>query len=162
GSFIFWRGREERTEGKGGGSGEAQVVVSERGVQVFTYKQLHSATGGFGKRSVVGHGSFGAVYRGALPDGRKVAVKLMDRPGKQGEEEFKMEVELLTRLHSPYLLTLIGHCSDGGQRLLVYEFMANGGLQEHLYPTKEEALSLGIKGCNMLMADAVKHSGTAY
>uniref|UniRef100_A0A804JGS5 non-specific serine/threonine protein kinase n=1 Tax=Musa acuminata subsp. malaccensis TaxID=214687 RepID=A0A804JGS5_MUSAM len=122
--------------GGGSGSDEAPVVVSERGVQVFTYKQLHSATGGFGKRGVVGHGSFGAVYRGALPDGRKVAVKLMDRPGKQGEEEFKMEVELLTRLHSPYLLTLIGHCSDGGQRLLVYEFMANGGLQEHLYPTK--------------------------
>lgn len=78
--------------GGGSGSDEAPVVVSERGVQVFTYKQLHSATGGFGKRSVVGHGSFGAVYRGALPDGRKVAVKLMDRPGKQGEEEFKMEV----------------------------------------------------------------------
>lgn len=47
------------------------------------------------------------------------------------------QVELLTRLHSPYLLTLIGHCSDhGGHRLLVYEFMANGGLQEHLYPAK--------------------------
>ncbi|CAL9184721.1 unnamed protein product [Musa hybrid cultivar] len=134
-------GKSEQKEkaaplGGGSGSDEAPVVVSERGVQVFTYKQLHSATGGFGKRSVVGHGSFGAVYRGALPDGRKVAVKLMDRPGKQGEEEFKMEVELLTRLHSPYLLTLIGHCSDGGHRLLVYEFMANGGLQEHLYPTK--------------------------
>ncbi|CAL9119482.1 unnamed protein product [Musa textilis] len=136
-------GKSERKEkaaplggGSGSGSGEAPVVVSERGVQVFTYKQLHSATGGFGKGSVVGHGSFGAVYRGVLPDGRKVAVKLMDLPGKQGEEEFKMEVELLTRLHSPYLLTLIGHCSDGGHRLLVYEFMANGGLQEHLYPTK--------------------------
>ncbi|KAJ8476648.1 hypothetical protein OPV22_020375 [Ensete ventricosum] len=128
--------QKEKAAPLGGGTGESPVVVSERGVQVFTYKQLHSATGGFGKGSVVGHGSFGAVYRGVLPDGRKVAVKLMDRPGKQGEEEFKMEVELLTRLHSPYLLTLIGHCSDGAHRLLVYEFMANGGLQEHLYPTK--------------------------
>ncbi|XP_072998815.1 probable serine/threonine-protein kinase PBL7 [Typha latifolia] len=117
------------------GDEEAPVVVSERGVQVFGYKQLHAATGGFGKGNVVGHGSFGSVYRGVLPDGRKIAVKLMDRPGKQGEEEFKMEVELLTRLRSPYLLGLIGHCSDGGHRLLVYEFMANGGLQEHLYPS---------------------------
>ncbi|OAY84396.1 Serine/threonine-protein kinase CDG1 [Ananas comosus] len=122
--------------GGGGGGGEGTVVVSERGIQVqlFSYKQLHVATGGFGKGHVVGHGSFGSVYRGLLPDGRKIAVKLMDRPGMQGEEEFKMEVELLTRLRSPYLLGLIGHCSENGHRLLVYEFMANGGLQEHLYP----------------------------
>ena len=45
-------------------------------------------------------------------------------------------MELLSRLRSPYLLGLIGHCSEGGQRLLVYEFMANGGLQEHLYPNR--------------------------
>ncbi|MQM19474.1 hypothetical protein Taro_052479 [Colocasia esculenta] len=120
--------------GKGGSVGEMQAVVSERGVQVFTFKQLHSATGGFGKGNVVGHGSFGSVYRGVLPDGRKIAVKLMDRGGKQGVEEFKMEVDLLTRLRSPYLLGLLGYCSDSDHRLLVYEYMANGGLQEHLYP----------------------------
>ena len=45
-------------------------------------------------------------------------------------------MELLSWLRSPYLLGLIGHCSEGGQRLLVYEFMANGGLQEHLYPNR--------------------------
>ncbi|PUZ63557.1 hypothetical protein GQ55_3G077100 [Panicum hallii var. hallii] len=117
-------------------AGMAAVVAGERGVQVFSYRQLHAATGGFGRAHMVGQGSFGAVYRGVLPDGRKVAVKLMDRPGKQGEEEFEMEVELLSRLRSPYLLSLIGHCSEGGQRLLVYEFMANGGLQEHLYPSR--------------------------
>ncbi|XP_020574479.1 probable serine/threonine-protein kinase PBL23 [Phalaenopsis equestris] len=115
--------------------GEERAVVSEKGVQVFAYKQLYTATGGFGKANVVGHGSFGSVFRGVLPDGRKIAVKLMDRPGKQGEEEFNMEVELLTRLRSHYLLGLIGYCSDSHHRLLVYEFMTNGGLQEHLYPT---------------------------
>ncbi|KAJ1687566.1 hypothetical protein LUZ63_018956 [Rhynchospora breviuscula] len=115
---------------------EVPVATTEKGgLQLFTYKQLHAATGGFGKGNVVGHGSFGSVYRGVLSDSRKIAVKLMDRPGKQGEDEFKMEVELLKGLHSPYLLGLIGHCSEGGHRLLVYEFMANGGLQEHLYPS---------------------------
>lgn len=117
-----------------GAAAGALVVGAERGVQVFGYRQLHAATGGFGRAHMVGQGSFGAVYRGVLPDGRKVAVKLMDRPGKQGEEEFEMEVELLSRLRSSYLLGLIGHCSEGGHRLLVYEFMANGCLQEHLYP----------------------------
>lgn len=75
------------------------VATTERGgVQLFTYKQLHAATGGFGKGRVVGHGSFGSVYRGVLSDGRKIAVKLMDRPGKQGEDEFKMEVCLFQEL----------------------------------------------------------------
>ncbi|CAL0323580.1 unnamed protein product [Lupinus luteus] len=109
-------------------------VVAEKGIRVFTFKQLHSATGGFSKSNVVGHGGFGLVYRGVLNDGRKVAIKFMDQAGKQGEEEFRVEVELLSRLHSPYLLALFGYCSDSNHKLLVYEFMANGGLQEHLYP----------------------------
>lgn len=116
-----------------GGFANLQVDV-EKGLQVFTFKQLHAATGGFGKSNVIGHGGFGLVYRGVLNDGRKVAVKLMDQAGKQGEEEFTVEVELLSRLRSPYLLALLGSCSDNNRKLLVYEFMANGGLQEHLYP----------------------------
>lgn len=49
---------------------------------------------------------------------------------------FCVKVELLSRLRSPYLLGLVGHCSDSNHRLLVYEFMANGNLQEHLYPAR--------------------------
>ncbi|KAG6572391.1 putative serine/threonine-protein kinase PBL23, partial [Cucurbita argyrosperma subsp. argyrosperma] len=109
---------------------------TEKGLQLFTFKQLYSATGGFSKSNVVGHGSFGCVYRGVLNDGRKVAIKLMDQAGKQGEEEFKVEVDLLSRLHSPYLLALLGYCSDNNHKVLVYEFMVNGGLQEHLYPVR--------------------------
>ena len=67
-------------------------VADQKGLQVFTFKQLNSATGGFSKSNVVGHGGFGLVYRGVLSDGRKVAIKLMDQAGKQGEEEFKVEV----------------------------------------------------------------------
>jgi len=90
-------GPQDLEEGKtplpSGGKMEATAaIVNERGVQVFSYKQLHSATGGFGKGNVVGHGSFGSVYKGVLGNGRKIAVKLMDQAGKQGEEEFNMEV----------------------------------------------------------------------
>lgn len=67
-------------------------VATDSGLQVFTFKQLHSATGGFGKSNVIGHGAFGLVYRGVLQDARKVAVKLMNQAGKQGEDEFKVEV----------------------------------------------------------------------
>lgn len=76
------------------GDCQNQKDVTENGLQIFTFKQLHSATGGFSKSNVVGHGGFGLVYRGVLNDGRKVAIKFMDHAGKQGEEEFKMEVLL--------------------------------------------------------------------
>ncbi|GKD32703.1 probable serine/threonine-protein kinase PBL7 isoform X2 [Tanacetum coccineum] len=118
------------------GNAKTQVII-EKGLQVFTFKQLLSATGGFGKSNVIGQGGFGLVYRGVLQDGRKIAVKLMDQAGKQGEEEFRVEVEMLSRLRSPYLLALIGYCSESHHRVLVYDFMANGGLQEHLYPIRD-------------------------
>ncbi|KAG2252271.1 hypothetical protein Bca52824_082407 [Brassica carinata] len=125
------------------GDCQEQQEVTDKGIQVFTFKQLHSATGGFSKSNVVGHGGFGLVYRGVLNNGRKVAIKFMDNAGKQGEEEFKMEVELLSRLRSPYLLALLGYCSDNSHKLLVYEFMANGGLQEHLYPNNNMKRATG-------------------
>nr|GMD33368.1 60S ribosomal protein L11-1 [Ipomoea batatas] len=141
--------KEGDCEDKGSGISSLKVTA-EKGPQIFTFKQLHSATGGFGKSNVIGHGAFGSVYRGVLQDGKKVAVKLMDQAGKQGEEEFEMEVELLSRLRSPYLLSLIGYCSESHHKLLVYEFMANGGLQEQLYAltghltTKSDVYSYGV------------------
>lgn len=73
-------------------------VAIDRGVQVFTFKQLYAATSGFSKDSVIGHGGFGSVHKGILPDGRKIAVKLMDHSRKRGEEEFKVEVRTLNFL----------------------------------------------------------------
>ncbi|KAM7495027.1 hypothetical protein LguiB_029636 [Lonicera macranthoides] len=136
----------QRVDNEDKGSSFANIqVATEKGLQIFTFKQLHSATGGFSKSNVIGHGGFGLVYRGVLQDGRKAAVKLMDRVGKQGEEEFKVEVELLSRLHSPYLLALIGYCSESNHKLLVYEFMSKGGLQEHLYPISGTSSAVNSK-----------------
>ncbi|XP_023758896.1 probable serine/threonine-protein kinase PBL7 isoform X3 [Lactuca sativa] len=136
---------------KGNGDAKNQVIT-ENGIQVFTFKQLLSATGGFGKSNVIGQGGFGLVYRGVLHDGRKIAVKLMDQTGKQGEEEFRVEVEMRSRLRSPYLVGLIGYCSESHHRVLVYDFMANGGLQEHLYPIRdwETRLRIGLEAAKGL------------
>ena len=59
-------------------------LKNQKGIQVFTFKQLHSVTGGFGESNVVGRGRIELVYRGVLHDGRKVVVKLMDRTRKTG------------------------------------------------------------------------------
>jgi serine/threonine protein kinase len=62
-----------------------------------------------------------------------VAVKQLDRNGLQGNREFLVEVLMLSLLHHPNLVNLIGYCADGDQRLLVYEFMPFGSLEDHLH-----------------------------
>lgn len=62
-----------------------------------------------------------------------VAIKQLDRNGLQGNREFLVEVLMLSLLHHPNLVNLIGYCADGDQRLLVYEFMSLGSLEDHLH-----------------------------
>ncbi|XVE62969.1 hypothetical protein DITRI_Ditri06bG0162100 [Diplodiscus trichospermus] len=104
----------------------------KRGVQVFTYKELEMATDQFSEVNVIGNGGFGVVYKGVLADGTVAAIKRLRRDGKQGERAFRMEVDLLCRLNSPYLVELLGYCADQHHRLLIFEFMPNGTLQQHL------------------------------
>lgn len=69
-----------------------------------------------------------------------VAVKQLDRNGLQGNREFLVEVLMLSLLHHPNLVQLIGYCADGDQRLLVYEFMAKGALEDHLHGEEGAAM----------------------
>ncbi|KAF9604700.1 hypothetical protein IFM89_009136, partial [Coptis chinensis] len=104
-----------------------------RGVQVFTYKELELATEGFREANLIGDGRVGVVYKGILGDGTVAAIKRLHREGKQGEREFRTEVDLLSRLHSPNLVELLGYCADQHHRLLIFEYMPNGSLQQHLH-----------------------------
>jgi len=105
------------------------------GTMVFTLKEMEEATNMFSDRNLVGKGGFGRVYRGVLKDGQIVAIKKMDLPtSKQadGEREFRVEIDILSRLDHPNLVTLIGYCADGKHRFVVYEFMPRGNLQDIL------------------------------
>ncbi|KAF7817883.1 putative serine/threonine-protein kinase PBL7 [Senna tora] len=105
-----------------------------RGVQVFRYKELEVATEGFSEGNVIGNGGFGfdLMYRGVLSDGTLGAIKLLGREGEQDERAFRIQVDVLSRLKSPYLVELIGYCADQEHRLLVFEYVGNGTLQRHL------------------------------
>ncbi|XP_020522959.1 serine/threonine-protein kinase PBL27 isoform X2 [Amborella trichopoda] len=109
--------------------------------QTFTFKELAAATKNFRQECFLGEGGFGRVYKGRLEStGQVVAVKQLDRNGLQGNREFLVEVLMLSLLHHPNLVNLIGYCADGDQRLLVYEFMPLGSLDDHLHdlpPDKE-------------------------
>ncbi|TMW89130.1 hypothetical protein EJD97_017624, partial [Solanum chilense] len=101
--------------------------------QTITYNDLCLATNNFDSECLLGEGGFGKVYKGHIQSKNKdVAVKQLDRNGFQGNREFLVEVLLLSLLHHPNLVTLEAYCSDGDQRVLVYEFMSNGSLEDHL------------------------------
>ncbi|GFS46021.1 protein kinase superfamily protein [Actinidia rufa] len=90
----------------------------------FTFRELAAATKNFRQECLLGEGGFGRVYKGTLQSsGQIVAVKQLDRNGMQGNKEFLVEVLVLSLLHHPNLVNLIGCCADGDQRLLVYEYM---------------------------------------
>ncbi|XP_052194347.1 probable serine/threonine-protein kinase PBL7 [Diospyros lotus] len=128
-----------------GGSSGRMPSAKLRGVQVFTYKELEEATDQFSEANVIGIGGYGVVYRGVLRDGTVAAIKKLQREGKQGERAFRIEVDLLSRLHSPYLVELLGYCADQHHRLLIFEFMCNGTLQRHLHHHDHHPLNWGTR-----------------
>ncbi|KAG5603251.1 hypothetical protein H5410_034621 [Solanum commersonii] len=102
--------------------------------QTFTFRELATATKNFRQECLIGEGGFGRVYKGHLDrTGQVIAVKQLDRNGLQGNREFLVEVLMLSLLHHNNLVNLIGYCADGEQRLLVYEYMQQGALEDHLF-----------------------------
>ncbi|OAY84816.1 probable serine/threonine-protein kinase PBL25 [Ananas comosus] len=118
--------------------GETAATQKEAGngniaAQTFTFRELAAATKNFRPDCLLGEGGFGRVYKGCLEKtGQVVAVKQLDRNGFQGNREFLVEVLMLSLLHHPNLVNLIGYCADGDQRVLVYEYMPRGSLEDHL------------------------------
>ncbi|XP_044473058.1 probable serine/threonine-protein kinase PBL23 [Mangifera indica] len=100
-------------------------------VNILSYRELCEATNNFNPDNLLGEGGFGRVYRGNLED-QEIAVKQLDRNGFQGNREFLVEVLMLSLLSHQNLVSLVGYCADGDQRILVYEYMAGGSLEDHL------------------------------
>ncbi|CAI5974183.1 unnamed protein product [Closterium sp. NIES-64] len=111
----------------------APFTVPSTHVQRMSLAELEEATGGFCEEQMIGAGGFGPVYRGVLANGRVVAVKRRAVDSMQGSTEFNNELKFLSKIRHPHLVALIAFCEEQGQQLLVYEFMAQGNLREHLY-----------------------------
>ena len=99
----------------------------------FTYDELAAATNGFDQANLLGQGGFGYVHKGVLPNGKDIAVKSLKLGSGQGEREFQAEVDIISRVHHRHLVSLVGYCIAGGQRMLVYEFVPNKTLEHHLH-----------------------------
>ncbi|KAH9314337.1 hypothetical protein KI387_022964 [Taxus chinensis] len=121
----------------GGISAQYTLLEYASGAPIqFSYEELKRSTRNFKEK--VGSGGFGTVYKGTLPNRSLVAVKKLEGI-EQGDKQFRMEVATISSTHHLNLVRLIGFCSEGRHRLLVYEFMKNTSLDSFLFPSSEKS-----------------------
>ena len=104
------------------------VAMFEQPLLRLTLADVLRATNGFCKTNIIGDGGFGTVYKAHLPDGRIVAIKKLGHGLSQGNREFLAEMETLGKVKHRHLVPLLGYCSFGEEKLLVYDYMINGSL----------------------------------
>ncbi|PNT70388.1 pto-interacting protein 1 isoform X2 [Brachypodium distachyon] len=119
--------------------GAQPVKVQPIAVPTISVEEIREATKDFGDETLIGEGSFGRVYFGALKNGRSAAVKKLDS-SKQPDQEFLAQVSMVSRLKHENVVELLGYCVDGNTRILVYEFATMGSLHDMLHGRK------GVKG----------------
>ncbi|XP_020553851.1 G-type lectin S-receptor-like serine/threonine-protein kinase At1g11330 isoform X2 [Sesamum indicum] len=102
-------------------------------VPFFKFEMLSKATGNFDSAFKLGQGGFGPVYKGKLPSGQEIAVKRLAGSSNQGLQEFKNEVELISKLQHRNLVRLLGCCVESEEIMLVYEYMPNRSLDAYLF-----------------------------
>ncbi|KAJ3693939.1 hypothetical protein LUZ60_009419 [Juncus effusus] len=135
-------------------SPEGRILESPN-LRIFTFQELKSATRNFKPDTVLGEGGFGRVYKGWVDEktmnptrsggGLVIAVKKLNPESLQGLEEWQSEVHFLGRLSHPNLVKLLGYCWEDKDLLLVYEFMAKGSLENHLFRRGTETLSWDLR-----------------
>ncbi|XP_022761034.1 receptor-like kinase TMK4 [Durio zibethinus] len=134
--------------GYGGVRGEMQSQRSgdhsdrhffDGGNVVISMEVLRQVTDNFSEANILGRGGFGVVYKGELHDGTQIAVKRMEcvATGTKGMNEFLAEIAVLTKVRHRHLVALLGYCINGNERLLVYEYMPQGTLGQHLFQWRE-------------------------
>lgn len=137
--FIRWR-KVKAARRKNLVFGDASIdedFQKGAGPKRFTFWELSRATNHFAEEGKLGEGGFGGVYKGVLSEKNlEVAVKRVSRGSKQGKKEYVSEVRVISRLRHRNLVQLVGWCHEKGEFLLVYEYMANGSLDSHLFGKK--------------------------
>ncbi|CAL0330427.1 unnamed protein product [Lupinus luteus] len=130
------------------------VVIFEKPLLSITFADLLSATSNFDRDTLLAEGKFGPVYRGFLPGGIHVAVKVLVVGSTLTDQEAARELEFLGRIKHPNLVPLTGYCVAGDQRIAIYDYMENGNLQNLLYD-----LPLGVHSTEDWRTDTWEEAG---
>jgi len=117
---------------------EMEAQLSE--FSVFDFEDILDATDKFSLENKLGEGGFGPVYKGQFPDGVEIAVKRLASHSGQGFVEFKNEVQLIAKLQHTNLVKLLGCCSQGDEKILVYEYLPNKSLDFFIFDETRKTL----------------------
>ncbi|AES76664.2 Serine/Threonine kinase family protein [Medicago truncatula] len=120
----------------GGDDDEDTVDPGDSGNLLFELNTLQLATNFFSELNQLGRGGFGPVFKGLMPNGEEVAIKKLSMESRQGIREFTNEVRLLLRIQHKNLVTLLGCCAEGPEKMLVYEYLPNKSLDHFLFDKK--------------------------
>ncbi|KAF8017704.1 hypothetical protein BT93_H2792 [Corymbia citriodora subsp. variegata] len=135
------------------------LIQEEAGVNEITNEEpfqydlatIQAATNNLSHQNKLGAGGFGEVFQGRLPNGQDIAVKRLFQSSRQGAEEFKNEVKLVAKLQHRNLMRLLGCCLEGGEKLLLFEFVPNKSLDYFLYDPEK-----------IMQLDWLKHYNIAW
>lgn len=114
-------------------------------VPLFQYKEIERATNSFSEKQRLGIGAYGTVYAGKLHSDEWVAIKKLRHRDPDGVEQVMNEIKLLSSVSHPNLVRLLGCCIENGEQILVYEFMPNGTLAQHLQRERGSGLPWTIR-----------------
>ncbi|PHU19440.1 hypothetical protein BC332_10591, partial [Capsicum chinense] len=112
--------------------------------RLFKFQELLLATLSFSSENIIGKGGSSQVFKGCLPDGKELAVKIL----KQSEDavrEFVLEIEIIIALSHKNIISLFGFCFEDNRLLLVYDFLSRGSLEENLHGNNKDPLVFGWK-----------------
>ncbi|KAL1546256.1 non-specific serine/threonine protein kinase [Salvia divinorum] len=133
GSSSEIRATSATETGSYGGNGSLPEVSHLGWGRLYTLRELEAACNGFSDENVIGEGEYGIVYYGELADNTRIAVKNLLNNRGQAEKEFKVEVDAIGRASHKNLVRLLGYCVEGANRMVVYEYVDNGYLDQWLH-----------------------------
>ncbi|KAH9302277.1 hypothetical protein KI387_013860, partial [Taxus chinensis] len=119
---------------------ESGLLILHEQHFIFSLEVLAEATKHFHDNNKLGEGGFGTVYKGITRDGKEIAVKKLSARSTQGKREFMNEVKLVANIQHRNLVKLVGCCGEGGERLLVYEYLPNKSLNAFLFDSEKSRL----------------------
>ncbi|KMT05573.1 hypothetical protein BVRB_7g168170 [Beta vulgaris subsp. vulgaris] len=118
---------------------QSSSSMLNNGSNTIPIEVLREVTNNFSEKNILGRGGFGIVYKGVLQDGTEIAVKRMESnlQGTKGKSEFEAEIEVLSKVRHRHLVALLGYCINGNERIVIYEYMPQGTLGQHIFEYDE-------------------------
>ncbi|CAK9192545.1 unnamed protein product [Sphagnum troendelagicum] len=124
---------------------QVESISVDRPYSKFSFVELEAATASFSPTNLVGRGGGSEVYRGELQDGKLVAIKCLNQGGLQAEEELLTEIEINTCLSHANIVSLTGYCVEPAHLILVYDFLPEGTLDDHLHGGEKKLLAWEVR-----------------